>query len=100
MRTCSSVGGLSFIKTECIARQIKEGIFRAFVLCSEIPVMPKECFNKDRKLCKSSKCLDNEAMKMESCKRDEFLFILSLLNSINNFMKSLISSYLESIETG
>ena len=63
------------------------------ILCSEIPIMSKECFNKDRKFYKSSKCLDNEAMLRWRVARDEFFFILSLL-------KSLMSWYLESIEAG
>ena len=28
-----------------------------FILCSEIPIVSKECFNKDSKFCKSSKSL-------------------------------------------
>ena len=62
-------------------------------MCSEIPIISKECFNKNRKFFKLSKCLDNEAMLRRKVARDEFLFILSLL-------KSLMSCYLESIVTG
>ena len=49
--------------------------------------------NKDRKFCKSSSCLDSEAMLRWRVAREEFLFILSLL-------KLLMSWYLESIEKG
>ena len=49
--------------------------------------------NKDRKFCKSSKCLDSEAMLRWKVARKEFLFILSLL-------KLLMSWYMESIEKG
>ena len=55
--------------------------------------MSKGCFNKDRKFCKSSKCLDNKAMLRWRVARDEFLFIFSIL-------KALMSWYLESIGTG
>ena len=63
------------------------------ILCYEIPLMSKECFNKVKNFCRSTKCLDNEAMLRCRVPRDEFLFILSLL-------KSLMSRYLDSIETG
>ena len=62
------------------------------VLCSETPVMSKECFNKDREFCKSSKCLDNGTTLRQRVARDELFFILSLL-------KSLMSWYLASIKT-
>ena len=45
--------------------------------------MSKECFNKDRKFCKSSKCLDNKAMLRWKLARNECLFILSLLEFVN-----------------
>ena len=38
------------------------GFSTLFILYSEILLMSKEYFNKGRKLCKSWKCLDNEAM--------------------------------------
>ena len=38
------------------------GFSTLFILYSEILLMSKEYFNKDRKLCKPWKCLDNEAM--------------------------------------
>ena len=79
------MGGFGFIKTECIAGKLKAEFFKPlFMLCSEI---------QDRKFCKSSKGLDIEAMLRWRVASDEFLFILSLL-------KSLMSWYLESIETG
>ena len=49
--------------------------------------------NKDRKFCKSSSCLDSEAMLRWRVAREEFLFILSLL-------KLLMLWYVESIEKG
>ena len=55
--------------------------------------MPEECFNGDSKISKSSKCLDNKIVLRWIVARFEFLFILSLL-------KSLMSWYLKSIETG
>ena len=55
--------------------------------------MSKECFDKDRKFCKSSKYLDKEAMLRWRVARDGFLFILNLL-------KLLMSWYLGSIEAG
>ena len=55
--------------------------------------MSKECFSKDRKFRKSSKCLVNKAILSWAVARDEFVVKLSL-------WKSLMSGYLESIETG
>ena len=55
--------------------------------------MSKECFSKDRKFRKSSKCLVNKAILSWAVARDEFVVKLSL-------WKSLMSWYLESIETG
>ena len=63
------------------------------ILCSEILVILEEYFNKDRKFCKSSKCLDNETILGWRVARDELTFILSLL-------KSLMSWYLGSTERG
>ena len=56
-------------------------------------ITSKECFNKDRKFCKSSKCFDSDTILRWRAAREEFLLILSLL-------KSLMSYYLESIYTG
>ena len=39
----------------------------------EIPIMSEECFNKDRKFSKSSKCLDSEEMLKWGIVRDECL---------------------------
>ena len=52
------------------------------ILCSKILIISKQCFNKDKKFYKSSKCLDNEAMLKQRVARDVFLFILSLLKSL------------------
>ena len=56
-------------------------------------IISKECLNKDRKVCKSSKCYDSDAMLRWRVAKEELLFILGLL-------KSLIPQYLESIDTG
>ena len=75
-------------------KKTKTEFFKLLVILrSESPIISNECFYKDMKFCKSSKCLDNEALLRWRVARDEFLFILSLL-------KSLMSWYLESIETG
>ena len=58
-----------------------------------MPMISKERFNKDRKFCKSSKCLDSHAILVRRVAKEELLFILSLL-------KSLISLNLESTDTG
>ena len=58
-----------------------------------MPIISKKCLNKDRKFCKLSKCFDSDTILRRRVAREEFLFILSLL-------KSLMSLYLESIDTG
>ena len=58
-----------------------------------MPIISKKCLNKDRKFCKLSKCFDSDTILRRKVAREEFLFILSLL-------KSLMSLYLESIDTG
>ena len=64
------------LKQNVCPGKLKAEFFELLViLCSEIPIMSKERFNKDRNFCKSSKCLDNEAMLRWSVARDEFLFI-------------------------
>ena len=58
-----------------------------------MPIISKECIHKDRKFCKFSKCFDSDAILRWRVAKEEFLFILSLL-------KSLMSLYLESTDTG
>ena len=57
-----------------------------------MPIISKECFSKDRKFCKSSKCLDSDTILKRGVAKEELLFILSLLK--------LLIQYLGSTDTG
>ena len=57
-----------------------------------MPIISKECFSKDRKFCKSSKCLDSDTILKWGVAKEELLLILSLLK--------LLIQYLESTDTG
>ena len=46
-----------------------------------MPIISKECLNKDKKFCKSSKCFDSDAILRWRVAKEEFLFVLSLLKS-------------------
>ena len=46
-----------------------------------MPIISKECLNKDKKFCKSSKCFDSDAILRWRVAKEEFLFVLCLLKS-------------------
>ena len=56
--------GFGFIKKQKVyPSKLKEEFFKPLVtFCSEIPIMSKGYFHKDRKFRKSSECLNNKAM--------------------------------------
>ena len=56
-----------------------------FNLCCEIPAIPKECFNRDRKFCKSSKCFDSEAILRWRVAKEGFLFELIEIVNVKVF---------------
>ena len=44
--------------------------FKVTILCSEILIISNKCFSRNKKLCKSSKCFDKEAILRWSSKRE------------------------------
>ena len=67
------MGPFSFVITEYITRKNYRCLL---IMCSETPIILNERFNKDKKFCKSSKCLDKEAILRWSVGRGIFLEIL------------------------
>ena len=72
------MGDFGFIEIRKISWQSKTAFIEfLLILCSIIPVISNESFNKDIEFCKSSKCFNSDAMLRWRVEKGELLFILS-----------------------